>query len=143
MPKYIVDAPEVKSGEELSSGGIRRNGRIVAQYRNPTPYNEPEPQLALTPVGEQVEPFSVNHPILSAIDEEVKDELKDIAYDLWQTEIKPYIKGFLKRKLHSVLTRKETRQEIIETTYANSKDNNDPGSDVPIITITKAMKELS
>lgn len=139
MPKYIVDAPEVKVGEELSSGGIRRNGRIVAQYRNPTPYTEPKPQFALTPMEEQVEPFSVKHPIISAIGEEVKDELKDIVYDLWQTEIKPCIKSGLKRKIHSLLTRKKTKQEIIETTYANSKDNNDPDSDVPIITITKAV----
>lgn len=137
MPKYIVEAPEVKNGEELSSGGIRRNGRIVAQYRNPTPYTEPEPQLSLIPLEEQVSPFSAKHPVLSAIGENAKYELKDIGYDLWQTEIKPNIKNFLKRKIHSVLTRKETGQEIIQTTYANSKGNNDPDSDVPIITITK------
>lgn len=53
MQKYIVEAPELKDGQKASSGGIRENGKIKAQFSNPIPYNEdtavavqPAPQRA-------------------------------------------------------------------------------------------------
>ena len=41
MKKFIVEAPEPKKGQTASSGGIRENGKIAAQYKNPEPYEEP------------------------------------------------------------------------------------------------------
>ena len=41
MKKYIVEAPEPKKGQTISSGGIRENGKMAAQFRNPIPYEEP------------------------------------------------------------------------------------------------------
>lgn len=41
MKKYIVEAPEPKRGQKLSSGGIRENGKIAVQFKNPHPYSEP------------------------------------------------------------------------------------------------------
>ena len=50
MTKYIVEAPEPKKGQKISSGGIRENGKITAQYRNPVPYKEPSiPQTVSVP----------------------------------------------------------------------------------------------
>jgi hypothetical protein len=40
LKKYLVDGPELKDGQKLSSGGIRENGRIVKMYSNPVPYSE-------------------------------------------------------------------------------------------------------
>jgi len=40
--KLIVEAPELKAGQTDSSGGIRENGRISVQYKNPIPYEEPK-----------------------------------------------------------------------------------------------------
>lgn len=35
MAKYIVEAPEPKKGQEVSSGGIRENGKLATQFKNP------------------------------------------------------------------------------------------------------------
>lgn len=40
MRKYIVDGPEPKEGQKASSGGIRQNGKLTAQFKNPVPYEE-------------------------------------------------------------------------------------------------------
>lgn len=39
--KYIVEAPEPKKGQKVSSGGIRENGKLASQFKNPIPYEEP------------------------------------------------------------------------------------------------------
>lgn len=41
MAKYIVEAPEPKKGQKVSSGGIRENGKLATQFKNPVPYKEP------------------------------------------------------------------------------------------------------
>lgn len=41
MRKYIVEAPEPKKGQKVSSGGIRENGKLASQFKNPVPYKEP------------------------------------------------------------------------------------------------------
>ncbi len=41
MAKYIVEAPEPKRGQKVSTGGIRENGKIASQFKNPVPYKEP------------------------------------------------------------------------------------------------------
>ena len=38
MAKYIVEAPEPKKGQKVSSGGIRENGKLATQFKNPVPY---------------------------------------------------------------------------------------------------------
>ena len=40
MAKYIVAAPEPKKGQKVSSGGIRENGKLASQFKNPVPYKE-------------------------------------------------------------------------------------------------------
>ena len=40
MAKYIVEAPEVKKGQKVSSGGIREKGKLTSQFKNPVPYEE-------------------------------------------------------------------------------------------------------
>ena len=41
IAKYIVEAPEPKKGQKVSSGGIRENGKLATQFKNPVPYKEP------------------------------------------------------------------------------------------------------
>lgn len=41
MKKYIVEAPEPKIGQKVSSGGVRENGKLSSQFKNPIPYEEP------------------------------------------------------------------------------------------------------
>ena len=40
LAKYIVEAPEPKKGQKVSSGGIRENGKLASQFKNPVPYKE-------------------------------------------------------------------------------------------------------
>lgn len=40
MQKFIVEAPRPQNGQKASSGGIRENGRLASQYKNPVPYYE-------------------------------------------------------------------------------------------------------
>ena len=40
MAKYIVEAPEPKKGQKVSSGGIRENGKLASQFKNPVPCKE-------------------------------------------------------------------------------------------------------
>lgn len=45
--KVITEIPIPREGEKLSSGGLRKDGKIVAQYTNPEPYVEPSPSPAI------------------------------------------------------------------------------------------------
>lgn len=42
MRKYIVEAPEPKIGQKVSTGGIREKGKMAVPFKNPVPYEEPE-----------------------------------------------------------------------------------------------------
>ena len=52
--KYIVEANSPQAGQCASSGGIRANGKIVSQYRNPIPYSEPIAQSSTNTVPKEV-----------------------------------------------------------------------------------------
>ena len=42
MRKYVVEAPELKPGQKLCSGGIKtEDGKFTNLYKNPVPYSEP------------------------------------------------------------------------------------------------------
>ena len=40
MATYNDEAPEPKKGQKVSSGGIRENGKLASQFKNPVPYKE-------------------------------------------------------------------------------------------------------
>lgn len=52
MNKYIVEVQAPERGQQVSSGGIRENGKLISQFKNPTPYN-----------GPQLPPTVTNHPM--------------------------------------------------------------------------------
>lgn len=37
---YVVEAPTVEPGQTVSTGGIRKDGKMVAQFRNPIPLEQ-------------------------------------------------------------------------------------------------------
>lgn len=69
MRKLIVEAPELKEGQTDSSGGIRENGKMSVQYKNPVPYVEPK----LLPAVPQKSHIRKNL---------LKDQAKDFALDV-------------------------------------------------------------
>lgn len=93
MRKLIVEAPELKEGQTDSSGGIRENGRISVQYKNPVPYVEP------------TMPPTVPQKVYTRKDL-LKDQAKDFALDVGTDIISmlwyEYGKPFLQAKLHQL-----------------------------------------
>jgi hypothetical protein len=93
MRKLIVEAPELKEGQIDSSGGIRENGRISVQYKNPVPYVEPKM------------PPAVSQKVYTQKDM-LKDQAKNFALNvgtdivtiLWYE----YGRPFLQAKLHQL-----------------------------------------
>jgi hypothetical protein len=88
MRKLIVEAPELKEGQIDSSGGIRENGRISVQYKNPVPYVEPKMPPAVSQkdmLKDQAKNFALNVGT-------------DIVTILWYE----YGRPFLQAKLHQL-----------------------------------------
>ena len=69
MRKLIVEAPELKEGQSDSSGGIRENGKMSVQYKNPVPYVEP----TIPPVVPQK---------TYTRKDRLKEQAKDFAFDV-------------------------------------------------------------
>ena len=68
MERFIVEAPEPKKGQKISSGGIRENGKLVTQFKNPVPCKEKRNnigtyllRLAWEELGEPVLRSSLNN----------------------------------------------------------------------------------
>ena len=62
MRKLIVEAPELKEGQKDSSGGIRENGKIAVQYKNPVPLPPTTHQRSYTRkdmLKDQVKDFAI------------------------------------------------------------------------------------
>ena len=47
MAKYIVEAPDLKRGQKISTGGVRENGKLASLFSNPVPYQESPAPLAV------------------------------------------------------------------------------------------------
>lgn len=95
MKKYIVEAEEPKEGEEVSTGGIRKNGKMASQFKNPVPYEEP----ALAPIVKKSEESSLQNVPTYTLRDRMKDEAKGFAVNvgsnimsmLWYRFGKPYL----------------------------------------------------
>ena len=96
MRKLIVEAPELKEGQTDSSGGIRENGKISVQYKNPVPYVEPK-----------LPPAAPNKPYTRK--DMLKDQAMDFAMDVGTDLISmiwyEYGKPFIQAKLHQLSQR--------------------------------------
>lgn len=93
MRKLIVEAPELKEGQTDSSGGIRENGKISVQYKNPVPYVEPKlpsttPQRAYTRKD--------------MLKDQAKDFVIDVGTDLISMIWYEYGRPFIQAKLHQL-----------------------------------------
>lgn len=92
---YIVEAPVPLKGQVVSSGGIRENGRIAVQFKNPVPYEEPQTQINRYYIHKNVK-------------EEFKDKIKyeatcmaleigfNVASSIWHDCLKPVCKDLMK-----------------------------------------------
>lgn len=93
MRKLIVEAPELKEGQTDSSGGIRENGKISVQYKNPVPYVEPK----LPPVALQK-----TYTRKDMLKDQAKELAMDAGTDLISTFWYEFGRPFLQAKLHQL-----------------------------------------
>lgn len=93
MRKLIVEAPELKEGQTDSSGGIRENGKISVQYKNPVPYVEP----TLPPTVPQK-----SYTRKEMLKDQAKDFAMDVGTDIISMLWYEYGRPFLQAKLHQL-----------------------------------------
>lgn len=93
MRKLIVEAPELKEGQIDSSGGIRENGKISVQYKNPIPYVEPK----LPPATPQK-----TYTRKDMLKDQAKNFAMDVGTDLISMIWYEYGRPFIQAKLHQL-----------------------------------------
>lgn len=111
MRKLIVEAPELKEGQTDSSGGIRENGKISVQYKNPIPYEEPK----LTPAAPQ-NTYTRKDMLIDRSKDLAMDVGTDIVSMLWYE----YGRPFFKAKLHQLGQKAVTYLESPSRTVQSS-----------------------
>lgn len=116
IAKYIVEAPEPKKGQKVSSGGIRENGKLTAQFKNPVQYKEP-------PLPPVVVTQEANHEL--ALKEQARarrDETGRYLLGLiWQEFGEPLIRSSL-RKLSNTIINKIEGDSGPTSTYVTLSD---------------------
>lgn len=114
MRKLIVDAPELKEGQTDSSGGIRENGKISVQYKNPRPYLP-------TAVPQQI------YTSTDRLNDYTKDFLIDVGTDLismvWYEYGRPYIHAKLHQLGQKAISCLESTPETIQDIPQNETEN--------------------
>lgn len=129
MMKYIVEAPEPKKGQKTSSGGIRENGKLAAQYKNPVPYKEPTPSPAV--VASQMNPQLL-------IQEQKRTRRNEVSYYLlklaWQEFGEPLVRTGLNCLADKVISCfDESRNRQSETIQAKDIEIIDVEADEIVI----------
>lgn len=93
MRKLIVEAPELKEGQSDSSGGIRENGKMSVQYKNPVPYVDP----TMPPAVPQK-----TYTRKDRLKEQAKDFAFDVSTDILSMLWHEYGRPLLQAKLHQL-----------------------------------------
>ncbi len=107
MAKYIVEAPEPKKGQKVSSGGIRENGKLATQFKNPVPYKEPTLPPAVTTQKPNAE--LIRREQARARRNEASMYLLSLA---WQEFGEPLLRSGLRKLGNSIIDKIEGPQHI-------------------------------
>ena len=116
VEQYIVDVNTPEPGQEVSSGGVRENGKIVTQYKNPRPYTEPTPDYS-----QQTEAYSM----MTELKQQCKIEGIGLLFDLIKTGYYEFLKPYICLKYRERILKRAERIEAknakrIEVSEANS-----------------------
>ena len=131
LRKLIVEAPELKEGQTDSSGGIRKNGKIYVQYKNPIPYEEPK----LAPATPQK-----TYTRKDMLKDQAKDFAINVGTDLISMFWYEYGRPFVQAKLHQLGQKAITNLEsptkasnIIDVEYVEIPETDDLDNNNEII----------
>lgn len=117
MRKYIVEAPEPKAGQKVSSGGIRENGKMVVAFKNPVLCEEPKTSTT------KMVPVKTKSNTPQKADNSIYWELgKYILGFAWRNYGEPVVGAWLQKK----------SQEFVQTITEQPKQSQKPDIiDVP------------
>ena len=118
MGKIVVDAPDLKAGEEYSSGGVRKNGKMICQYKNPRPYVEKR-----VVINEPVDVATIRQKEVcksNDIFQEIGEEVIDL---LWENIGSPLLDAVFKRMGELFVSALENRKKGDNKLDNNCSDN--------------------
>ena len=115
MRRFIVEAPEPQNGQKASSGGIRENGRLKAQFKNPVPYDAAS---NINPASQPMDSDAVFRDQMKQIGREIAGDLVNI---LWQEWGRPFVRYVFVRARNAIESRAQTPVEDSKPRYSRSE----------------------
>lgn len=107
MQKYIVEVKAPKEGQKVSTGGIRENGKMAAQFTNPIPYIEPEYHPTIQPHAYSLKKYAKDRAT-----EFAQDAIRDGLEMLWYELLQPVLRNKLHQLGTKFVTAIETKNKI-------------------------------
>lgn len=108
MQKYIVEVKAPKKGQKVSTGGVRENGKMAAQFTNPIPYIEPEYLPAIQPQTYVLKEYAKDLAV-----ELAQNAIHDGLEMLWHELLQPVLRSKLRQLSNTVVTAIESRNEVV------------------------------
>lgn len=107
MQKYIVEVKAPKKGQKVSTGGIRENGKMAAQFTNPIPYIEPEYPPTIQPQAYNLKEYAKGRAT-----ELAQDAIHDGLEMLWYELLQPVLRSKLRQLEKRYVTAIEAKNKI-------------------------------
>lgn len=117
MQKYIVEVKAPKKGQKVSTGGVRENGKMAAQFTNPVPYIEPE----YHPIA-QSKTCGFKKYAKDCATELAQDAIHDGFEILWYELLQPILKSKLHQLGNKSVTAIESKNRLPQTNLIVSEE---------------------
>ena len=108
MQKYIVEVKAPKKGQKVSTGGVRENGKMAAQFTNPIPYIEPEYFPAIQSKTYGLKAYAKDRAV-----ELAQNAIHDGLEMLWYELLQPVLRSKLRQLSNSIVTAIESKKNVI------------------------------
>lgn len=116
MQKYIVEVKAPKKGQKVSTGGVRENGKMAAQFTNPVPYIEPDYRPTIQPHTYSLKEYVKDHAT-----ELAQDAICDGLEILWYELLQPVLRSKLRQLGNRFVTAIEAKNKIISQSIVISE----------------------
>lgn len=117
MQKYIVEVKAPKKGQKVSTGGVRENGKMAAQFTNPVPYIEPEYRPAIQPQNYGLKEYAKERAT-----ELAQDAIHDGLEILWYEFLQPVLRSKLRQLRNRFVSTIEAKNKIFLSKEAETID---------------------
>lgn len=107
MQKYIVEVKAPKKGQKVSTGGVRENGKMAAQFTNPIPYIEPEYHSTIQPQNYGLKEYAKERAT-----ELAQDAIHDGLEILWYELLQPVLRSKLRQLGNRFVSAIEEKNKI-------------------------------